>query len=212
MGQALDWAEVYGGCEYCDRHLRALAAAYRTAVEPPAVRRWNIQPAPFDGVDFMVSESGEWVKWADVAPHLRTAQPPEPAHTDDLAVDRFAAAMKAKLAKKRDEGRGGWDDPSRCSISYLQTLLHSHVYKGDMVDVGNFAMMLWNRFKSWDDEASSHPTKEGTPSTPAVEHVAAHDCACRECVDDEKECAHLPNQSAWCPKCTSAETSGDRNG
>jgi hypothetical protein len=31
-------------------------------------------------------------------------------HKDDIAVDRFAAAMKAKLAAARAKGRDGWDD------------------------------------------------------------------------------------------------------
>ena len=61
---------------------------------------------------------------------------------DDLAVDRFAEVMKAKLAKKRTEGRGGWE---QCSPIVLSTMLREHVDKGDPVDVANFAMMLyWN--------------------------------------------------------------------
>lgn len=66
-------------------------------------------------------------------------------HPDDAAVDRFASAMKQKLAEKRVEGRGGWNDPKQCSIAFLIELLHEHMSKGDPVDVGNFAMMLWNR-------------------------------------------------------------------
>lgn len=66
-------------------------------------------------------------------------------HPDDIAVDRFAAAMKAKLAKKRAEGRGGWDNPDECSIAFLSTLLRTHIAKGDPVDVGNFAMMIHQR-------------------------------------------------------------------
>ena len=66
-------------------------------------------------------------------------------HPDDLAVDRFAAEMKTKLAKKREQGYGGWDDPEQCDLEKLRYLLHSHVLRGDPVDVGNFAMMLWNR-------------------------------------------------------------------
>ena len=67
------------------------------------------------------------------------------AHPDDLAVDRFAAAMKAKLAQKRDEGRGGWDNPDECTVEFLSDLLRGHVFKGDPVDVGNFAMMIHQR-------------------------------------------------------------------
>lgn len=67
------------------------------------------------------------------------------AHPDDLAVDRFAAAMKAKLAKKRAQGRSGWEDKEACEQAFLSSLLHGHVIKGDPVDVANLAMMLHHR-------------------------------------------------------------------
>lgn len=66
-------------------------------------------------------------------------------HPDDVAVDRFADAMKAKLAKKRAEGRGGWENRDECSQEFLSGLLRDHVEKGDPVDVGNLAMMLRQR-------------------------------------------------------------------
>lgn len=66
-------------------------------------------------------------------------------HRDDVAVDLFAAAMKGKLATKRDQGMGGWDDPVACPVVRLQQMLLEHIGKGDPVDVGNLAMMLWNR-------------------------------------------------------------------
>jgi hypothetical protein len=69
---------------------------------------------------------------------------PGDAHPDDLAVDRFAAAMKAKPAKKRDEGRRGWEGPD-CTAELLSRLLREHVEKGDPLDVGNLAMMLHQR-------------------------------------------------------------------
>lgn len=69
-------------------------------------------------------------------------------HPDSLAVDRFSAAMKAKLAKKREEGRGGWEDKDRCTNAFLSQLLLEHVAKGDPVDVGNLAMMLHQRGES----------------------------------------------------------------
>ena len=67
------------------------------------------------------------------------------ADYDDMKVDEFANAMKAKMAKKRDEGRGGWDDPAQCSIEHLANLLISHIEKGDPVDIANFCMMLFHR-------------------------------------------------------------------
>lgn len=65
-------------------------------------------------------------------------------HPDDLSVDAFAEIMKAKLAKKRGDGRGGWKGPD-CSVDALSAMLREHVEKGDPVDVANFAMMLQQR-------------------------------------------------------------------
>ena len=72
----------------------------------------------------------------------------EDRHSDDLAVDRFAIAMKAKLAKSRQKGRGGWDDKTQCSGEHLASLLVEHLAKGNegtFEDVANFAMMLYQR-------------------------------------------------------------------
>ena len=76
---------------------------------------------------------------------VTTSDPLSAQHFDDLAVNRFAAAIKAKLAKKRSEGRGGWDDPKQCSAVFLSRLMRDHVEKGDPLDVGAFAMMLQQR-------------------------------------------------------------------
>lgn len=66
-------------------------------------------------------------------------------HSDDKAVLRFADAMIQKMAKKRAEGYNGWPDPKLCPADKLNYLLNEHLQKGDPTDVGNFAMMLWNR-------------------------------------------------------------------
>lgn len=69
-------------------------------------------------------------------------------HDDDVAVDRFAKAMKAKLAEKRADGAGGWDDPEVCHIDYLAHLLKEQIHSRaalDAIDIGNFAMMIFNR-------------------------------------------------------------------
>jgi hypothetical protein len=66
-------------------------------------------------------------------------------HSDNVAVDRFFGAMKAKLAAKRAEGRGGWDDKDGCSNAQLSRMLAEHVAKGDPIDVANFAMMIHQR-------------------------------------------------------------------
>lgn len=77
------------------------------------------------------------------APYVPPATPLP--HPDDLAVDRFAAAMKSKLAVARTKGRGGWDRKNECSAEDLSRLLREHIEKGDPVDVANFCMMLHQR-------------------------------------------------------------------
>lgn len=85
------------------------------------------------------------LKGIRLAPPSAASPPVLVAHSDDIAVDRFATAMKAKLASKRAEGYGGWDDPGACAVEDLCRLLVEHVAKGDPVDVGNFAMMIHQR-------------------------------------------------------------------
>ncbi len=80
-----------------------------------------------------------WKKTAE-AKDVRPVQ-----HPDDIAIDKFAEAMKKKMAATRARGRGGWEDKNDCSTELLQELLWNHVIKGDPVDVGNLAMMLFNR-------------------------------------------------------------------
>lgn len=69
-------------------------------------------------------------------------------HSDDAAVDRFAAALKAKLARSRAKGRSGWDNPEACSSEDLARMLIEHLGKGNagtFEDVATFAMMLHQR-------------------------------------------------------------------
>ncbi|WGK60559.1 hypothetical protein QAO71_10685 [Halopseudomonas sp. SMJS2] len=65
-------------------------------------------------------------------------QKPDP-HPDDAAVDRFAVAMKDKLAASREKGRHGWQN---ATAPHLSALLYDHLHKADPLDVGNLAMML----------------------------------------------------------------------
>lgn len=78
----------------------------------------------------------------------QVTKPQGKPHPDDEAVDRFAAAMKAKLAAAREKGRAGWDDPEMCSELYLAKLLVGQTFRGNagsLEDVANFAMMLHQR-------------------------------------------------------------------
>lgn len=63
---------------------------------------------------------------------------------DDITADTLATAMKAKLARKRSQGYGGWQDAA-VSRQHLSNLLRRHVEKGDPVDVANFCAFLHAR-------------------------------------------------------------------
>lgn len=60
-------------------------------------------------------------------------------HPDDIAIDQFAAAMKAKMAASRAQGQGHWH---ACHPAAISRMLREHVEKGDPVDVANFCMSL----------------------------------------------------------------------
>lgn len=61
-------------------------------------------------------------------------------HPDDEAVMRFTDAMRDKMRESREKGRAGWE---QCNPDVLRKLLRVAVEKGDPVDVGDFAMMLF---------------------------------------------------------------------
>lgn len=73
----------------------------------------------------------------------------DPQSADTVGVQRFAQAMVLKMAKKRAEGKRGWnttrDSGWGCSVQELEVMLRKHLAKGDLVDVANFCMMVWNR-------------------------------------------------------------------
>ena len=64
---------------------------------------------------------------------------------DCIGVSNIAQAMRAKLKQKRLEGYSGWHDPYQCTVKRLKLMLRAHLRSGDMVDVANFAMMIYNR-------------------------------------------------------------------
>lgn len=95
-------------------------------------------------------------------------------HPDDMAVDRFAKHMKAKMAKQRAKGYGDWYNRDTYPAAHLQSLLINHLSKGDPLDVGNFAMMLWSRGE-----------KTAAPKPAQDERVAKACNTCRHCQKSE---------------------------
>lgn len=133
------------------RRLHALttAPAAPAATQPEAMARLlnefqKLKARP-DTANLRAFEGLLVVAAQDAALAAPAAQEAEPAaHPDDYAVDRFAAAMKDKLAAARAKGRGGWET-AKCTQERLSTMLREHVEKGDPRDVANFCVFLWNR-------------------------------------------------------------------
>jgi hypothetical protein len=113
----------------------------------------------------------------DLAAAPQAPAPEAQQHPDDAAVDRFAAAMKAKLAAARAEGRSGWNDPAQCTADDLAIDLRKHVNKGDPVDVANVAMFLHARGESTKLRPLSgdliDAIKAAPAGTSAIEHGGA---------------------------------------
>ena len=132
-----------------DRELHVLAIRFRGKQgEPGALYHYaNFSDADFDALMGAQSMGSHFIR--NIKP--KTEQFPchrvDERHPDDVAVDAFATAMKAKLADSRARGRGGWDDPERCDVDYLAKLLLEQLRKPDvdLVDLGNFAMFLHHR-------------------------------------------------------------------
>ena len=108
--------------------------------------------APYSGSMDGEDQAKAWAQSdyeARVRSALSTPADGEPVvHADDLAVDRFAIAMKAKLAEKRGQGLGGWDDPEQCHIDYLVSILMQQIHERavpDPIDIANIAMMIHER-------------------------------------------------------------------
>jgi len=100
-------------------------------------------------------------------------------HPDDVAVDAFAVALKAKMADARAKGRGGWEDPAQCTSEDLSRMLRDHVEKGDPRDEANFCMMLHQRGEAIVPHAMQVPDNEivrqilGRPNFACIELAGA---------------------------------------
>lgn len=127
-----------------DAILRCAIRAFERARKDYKLRLCNEEPqGKKEAIEALSMEAALQAAFALTA--TGTQQQAGEAHSDDVAVDAFAAAMKAKMADARAKGRGGWEDPAQCSSEDLSRMLRDHVEKGDPRDVANFCMMLHQR-------------------------------------------------------------------
>jgi hypothetical protein len=64
-------------------------------------------------------------------------------------VDAFAAKMKERFLARIHEGKRGWDDPNQVSDEALKFSMASCAELGELVDMANYAVMIWNREEVW---------------------------------------------------------------
>ena len=97
----------------------------------------SMNGVPVDRVSIPAADLLQLIRMATDGRGTETRQE---RHPDDMAIDAFAEAMKAKMRRSREEkGRGGWQT---APAAHLTRLLVEHLEKRDPVDVANFAMML----------------------------------------------------------------------
>ncbi|SIT00022.1 hypothetical protein [Achromobacter sp. MFA1 R4] len=156
-----------------DQHaVRALLSKLRA----PVADNWQQYALPGETTAEQVCERMNAEVTRRTVAAMRASAPVagEAQHPDDVAVERFAIAMKAKLAEKRKQGYGGWDD-EECPAQWLSQLLRAHVEKGDPLDVGNFAMMLHQRGERITDAAPQ--ASEAQCSCSSGDGSLRHPCA-----------------------------------
>lgn len=110
-------------------------------------------------------------------------------NTSDL-VDRFAEALKAKLAKA--EEKYGYSD-DWLKTDWKDELLESlaeHVFKGDPIDVAAYCAFAWHHGWSTSDALSTVPPSGLSDGEMAVQ---AKRCACRGS-DDYCPCQNAPDR------------------
>ncbi|MDR6218610.1 hypothetical protein [Deinococcus soli (ex Cha et al. 2016)] len=105
------------------------------------------------------------------------------ARADEAMLGALVPAMRAKLAASRAKGRGGWEDPRWCSVTFLWDLLVGHTRKAnqDFVDVANIAGMIqWRLSQTSGDRAAlaAHVAAQDQELTGALAQYEAADDAC----------------------------------
>ncbi|MBL1375709.1 hypothetical protein JL924_19705 [Acinetobacter baumannii] len=69
----------------------------------------------------------------------------KPEAQDEYALSMFATAIRQKLQRSRDKGRGGWID---CDEDILINGFAEHALKGNennLLDLATFLMFMWVR-------------------------------------------------------------------
>ena len=139
---------------------------------------------------------------------MRSPNAPE-NYADEKMAGITNEAMRSKLRIARDKGRHGWWNSEQCSIEDLKKMLLEQIKKGDMIDVMNFAGMIFIREKGEPAQQEiKYPAKYichwPSGSTPCCEahatllsNLARHMCCSApiEIITEPMECANCVNEA-----------------
>lgn len=104
---------------------------------------YRVHDAMLDRVDYFMT-SDKTLAFRNDRHAVEFKENKDLLHIDNLAVDSFVVAMKAKLAEKRAAGEWGWES-IRCSDATLKEQLQIQITKGNIVNAANYLMMLHHR-------------------------------------------------------------------
>lgn len=113
-------------------------------VPPPHILDGKLEPEVRDSGDERVPFYSIAISLKRIADRLAADDKRQP-HPDDVAVDRFAADIKAALAGARRKGRDGWQDANVITTGGLAQQMAAQFLKqtpSTWVDVAAYAMML----------------------------------------------------------------------
>ena len=96
-------------------------------------------------------------------------------YADSRLVAYAQEAMTERLHIARNKGRHGWWDEKTCSIELLKNCLQDSITKGDMVDIMNFAAMIYAR------ECADHKNMCEHDFVSADNEVCTGGLICKKC-------------------------------
>jgi hypothetical protein len=142
--QGGDWPDVARAVAVeVAQELEAERAALRQLLERSW---WFIQLGDMASVDVRITLMRDVNDALQARPTSAGEESDPRAALDNDLIDRFAVALKAKLAVARARGKGSWE--SLDWMDECRRQLVEHIAKGDPRDVANYCAFLWHHGES----------------------------------------------------------------
>ena len=141
---------------------------------PPHILDGKLEPEVRDSGDERVPLYSIAISLKRIADTLAEADDQSQPHPDDAAADRFAADIKAALARARRSGRDGWQDANVITTGGLAQQMAAQFLKrtpSTWVDIAAYAMML--HFRGADPSVLAEAIRAApSPEGPTPEEAA----------------------------------------